>query len=162
MQDKIVYFEFNLLSGRGIESNFGFMVKSKRQGGETTLCSQNQLQNNSSKMVDNYRSVFGDDLQKVILFGSYARGDYDSESDIDYTAIVSGDRRTLQRMMKSIWDSSAELGLENDVIISPTVIPAAEFEKYRSILTYYRSIDKEGILGWMICFQRFQPFYYFS
>ena len=110
------------------------------------MCSQNQLQNISSKIVDSYRSVFRDDLQKVILFGSYARGDYDSESDIDYAAIVSGDRSTLQGMMESIWDSSAELGLENDVIISPTVIPAAEFEKYRSILPYYRNIDKEGIL----------------
>ena len=41
---------------------------------------------------------------------------------------------------------SAELGLENDVVISPTVIPSDEYEKYRTILPYYRNIDREGIL----------------
>ena len=88
----------------------------------------------------------GGDLQHVILFGSYARGDYDQESDIDYTAIVNGERRNLQQKMNQVWDSSAELGMENDVVISPTVIPSDEYEKYRTILPYYRNIDREGIL----------------
>ena len=48
--------------------------------------------------------------------------------------------------MNSVWDFSAELGLENDVVISPAMIPADEFEKYKTILPYYRNIDEEGIL----------------
>ena len=109
------------------------------------MCSPNQLESITRKMVDCYKDVFGGDLQRVILFGSYARGDYNQESDIDYTAIVVGERVSLQRKMDRVWDSSAELGLENDVVISPTVIPASEFEKYRTTLPYYRNIDKEGI-----------------
>ena len=115
------------------------------RGGELTVCSLSQLESINHKIVACYRNAFGRDLQKVILFGSYARGDYDPESDIDYTAIVHGERRSLQSKMNQIWDASAEIGLENDVVISPTVIPAEEFEKYRYTLPYYRNIDKEGI-----------------
>ena len=109
------------------------------------MCSMNQLEKINQQMVACYKDVFGEDLQRVLLFGSYARGDYDQESDIDYTAIVDGERRILQQKMNQVWDSSAELGIENDVVISPTVIPADEYEKYRTILPYYQNIDREGI-----------------
>lgn len=39
---------------------------------------------------------------------------------------------------------SAELGLENDVVISPIVIPYDEFIKYKEILPYYSNIAMEG------------------
>lgn len=110
------------------------------------MCRQDQLSLINTRISDSYHKVFGDDLQAVFLYGSYARGDFDNESDIDYVGIVRGDRLTLQNKMSFIWDFSAELGLENDVVISPTVIPANEFEKYKNILPYYKNIRKEGIL----------------
>lgn len=93
---------------------------------------------------DGYRQVYGDDIIEIYLYGSYARGDYDSESDIDFVAVVKGDRLDLQRKLKKMWELSADLGLENDVIISPTVIPYNEFTKYQNTLPYYRNIIKEG------------------
>ena len=93
---------------------------------------------------DGYRQVYGDDIIDIYLYGSYARGDYDSESDIDFVAVVKGDRLDLQRKLKKMWELSADLGLENDVIISPTVIPYNEFTKYQNTLPYYRNIIKEG------------------
>ena len=109
------------------------------------MCTAAQLQDINSKIASEYRNVFGKDLKKVFLFGSYARGDYDQESDIDYTAIVAGERYALQKKMDEIWDYSASLGLENNVVISPGIIPEDEFEKYRATLPYYQNIDKEGI-----------------
>ncbi|MCL2015606.1 MAG: nucleotidyltransferase domain-containing protein, partial [Defluviitaleaceae bacterium] len=43
-----------------------------------------------SKSVYNAaKNVLGDNLHKVYLYGSYARGDYDHESDIDYMVIAN-------------------------------------------------------------------------
>lgn len=108
------------------------------------MCTSAQLDTISKQMVECYRSVYGMDVTGIFLYGSYARGDYEDDSDIDITAIVKGERVELQQKLKKVWDISADIGLENDVIVSPTVIPHDEFEAYKEILPYYMNILKEG------------------
>ena len=108
------------------------------------MCTRAQLDTVMQEMVKCYRTYFGDRITGIFLYGSYARGDYDDESDIDITAVVKGNRIELQDKLKKVWDYSADIGLEHDVIISPTVIPYDEFEKYKNILPYYMNIVKEG------------------
>ncbi|MBQ7776798.1 MAG: nucleotidyltransferase domain-containing protein [Lachnospiraceae bacterium] len=108
------------------------------------MCTEAQLNRIMSSMVDCYRVVYGDDIVEIVLFGSYARGDYTKDSDIDIVALVRGQRTELQEKLKLVWDVSAELGLENDVVVSPTVIPYDEYVKYRETLPYYHNISAEG------------------
>lgn len=110
------------------------------------MCTKSQVTNISKLILESYRAVYGDNIVAVYLYGSYARGNYTEESDIDITAIVKGNRIDLQKKLKLVWDISADIGLENDVMISPTVIPHEEYEKYREILPYYMNIQKEGVL----------------
>ncbi len=81
----------------------------------------------------------------IILYGSYARREETAQSDVDIVAIVRGDRIDLQKKLRVIWEASAEIGLENDVVVSPTVVPLDEFEFYKNSLPYYMNIEKEGI-----------------
>ena len=108
------------------------------------MCTKIQLDNISKQISQSYHSVYGDNVVAVYLYGSYARGNYNDESDIDITAIVKGDRLELQNKLKQIWDISADIGLENDVVVSPTVIPFDEYEQYKQKLPYYMNIQKEG------------------
>ena len=108
------------------------------------MCTKSQVNSISKQMSQSYRSVYGDSIVAIYLYGSYARGNYTDESDIDITAIVKGDRLDLQEKLKQVWDTSADLGLENDVVVSPTVIPYAEYEEYKEILPFYMNIRKEG------------------
>ena len=110
------------------------------------MCTRNELNIILQKMAQIYRSVYGEELVQVILQGSYARGDYSHDSDVDLVAIVRGERVTLQEKLKKVWDESCELELEYDTILSPTVIPYEEFEKYRKDLPYYRNIVQEGVV----------------
>ena len=97
------------------------------------------------KVVDCYKKIYGDKIHGIYLYGSYARGDFDEDSDIDIVAIVKGDRLDLQdKCRNSVWTLANELDLEYDVLTSPTVIPADEFDKYFSELRYYQNILKEG------------------
>lgn len=114
------------------------------------MCTYNQLNEISNEVVTYYHDVYGDSLVSVILYGSYARGDYDETSDIDIVAIAQGDRAMLQEQLKEVWNKSFECGMNNDVIISPTVIPLEEYEQYKDKLPYYRNINKEGKVLWMI------------
>ena len=108
------------------------------------MCTEMQLNKIIKAMVECYRVVYGGDIVEIVLYGSYARGDFTEGSDIDLVAVVRGSRLDLQEKLKAIWDVSAELGLENDIIVSPTVIPYDEFMKYKQSLPYYRNIAEEG------------------
>ena len=56
------------------------------------MCTKNELNSILQKLTQIYRSVYGENLVQVILYGSYARGDYHTDSDVDVVAIVHGDR----------------------------------------------------------------------
>lgn len=109
------------------------------------MCTKNQLNNISQQMVEIYRDIYGEDVAGIFLYGSYARGDNSEDSDIDIVAIVKGNRLLLQDKLRTVWDLSADIGLEHDTVVSPTVIPYDEFEEYKEVLPYYRNIAKEGL-----------------
>lgn len=109
------------------------------------MCTQSDLKNILKKIVMIYRNIYNQNLCEVYLYGSYARGDYNTESDIDIVAIVKGERQQLQEQLKKIWDVVSDLELDYEVIISPTVIPYTEFEIYKDILPYYKNIAQEGV-----------------
>ncbi|MBR6535969.1 MAG: nucleotidyltransferase domain-containing protein [Lachnospiraceae bacterium] len=109
------------------------------------MCTRNQLNDISGQMVSIYRDIYGDAVAGVFLYGSYARGDFEKDSDVDIVAIVKGERLALQDKLRTIWDLSADIGLEHDTVVSPTVIPYDEFEEYKEVLPYYRNIAREGL-----------------
>ncbi|MCD7765180.1 MAG: nucleotidyltransferase domain-containing protein [Lachnospiraceae bacterium] len=110
------------------------------------MCTRSELSKILNELAKSYRNTYGNNLQKIILYGSYARGDYREDSDIDVAAIVKGSRRELQEELKKVWDISHDLGLEYGTIVSPTVIPYDEYEGLKEDLPYYRNIELEGVV----------------
>ena len=108
------------------------------------MCTENQLHIILDRVAKDAESFLGGALDAVVLYGSYARGDYDEESDIDFVAIVNGDRLDLQKKCHQVWDEINKMDLEYDTVTSAQVIPAHEYEKYKGFLSYYKNIQKEG------------------
>ena len=98
------------------------------------------------RTADSYRRVYGDKIRAIFLYGSYARGDFNEESDIDFAAIVEGEREDLQQKCRLELKDTLAMDLEYDTVISPNVIPADEFARYEEKLPYYRNIKTEGKL----------------
>lgn len=109
------------------------------------MCTENEFHLILRAVTQAYQAVYGDRVVKIVLYGSYARGENENDSDIDIAAIVQGEREVLQNELRKVWDISSELELEYGTIVSPTVIPYAEFEKYKNDLPYYRNIEREGV-----------------
>lgn len=109
------------------------------------MCTKSELKDITIEIVKLYQTVYGDSLDSVYLYGSYARGDNEEDSDVDYVAIVNKPRETTQQLLMEIWSESNKIGLEHDLIISPSAIPSEDFWGMQSILPYYKSIIDEGV-----------------
>ena len=110
------------------------------------MCNKSELQIILTEMADIAKATFGEQLESVILYGSYARGDYDQESDIDIMILVKGipfDKLWLYK--KPIISKESELGLKYDMVISTAVKDAETFNRYIGILPFYKNVAKEGI-----------------
>ena len=85
------------------------------------------------------KSIMGDSLKQMILYGSYARGDYGDNSDMDIMVLTElTDDRIIQ-----IED---EIELEYGVPISVNIKNEKHFKNWVNSLPYYSNIQKEGII----------------
>lgn len=89
---------------------------------ELTAKSNEELRTVLSELLDQVHPVFGDKLKKAVLFGSYARGNYDAESDIDVMLMIDEDKNALKRYFGKITDIVVELDLKHDVVLAPILL----------------------------------------
>ena len=90
-------------------------------------------------------SLFEEKLEAVILFGSYARGDNGSESDLDVMIIVDLDSDTLATYKYEFASFGTNLDLEYGVFHSLVLQDKATFEYWKETIPFYKNITAEGI-----------------
>ena len=66
------------------------------------MCTESQLDILLSQTVSGIQQIFEDKLDSVILFGSYARGDFDDESDVDILVLADVSANDLSVYRKPI------------------------------------------------------------
>ena len=113
--------------------------------GGINVCNRNKLNDILSKVAAQAQTVFGSRLEQVILYGSYARGDFDDESDIDIMILADVDRNTLHQFKPSFLQLTSDLGMENDVLITVTLKDSETFHQYLKAVPFYQSVAKEGV-----------------
>jgi predicted nucleotidyltransferase len=88
-------------------------------------------------------SFLDERLVRFVLYGSRARGDYDSQSDIDVAIIVRGLTRDLKNQ---ILDVVAEVEFKHLVPLSAFVLSEDEFERLKKLERRIAlDIESEGI-----------------
>ncbi len=84
-------------------------------------------------------------LHAVILFGSYARGDNSTESDIDIMLLLNGFKSEVLKYRRDISKIASHIGLKYDVVISILFRTNTEFTEGVQYLPFYQNIVREGI-----------------
>lgn len=89
------------------------------------------------------RERHGDALVDVRLFGSCARGEMREDSDVDVLVVLQA---VDWRIKRDVIELAARIGLEHDVLLSPTVLDRETFEHWRAQeRLFVMDIEREGL-----------------
>ena len=81
------------------------------------------------RFADTLPERYGDGLVDVRMFGSCARGEMREDSDVDVAVVLE---RVDWRTKCDVIDLSTDLGLEHDMLLSPSVLDRATFDRWRT------------------------------
>lgn len=107
--------------------------------------SENKAWSILKEVFDRFDSVFPDIIQDAYLYGSYARGDYDSESDVDILLTADVPPEKLSFYQIELSNINSDLSLLYGITVSATIKSKKQFDRYSDVLPYYRNVLHEGI-----------------
>ena len=91
------------------------------------------------------RKMLGNSLDSVIVYGSYARGDYSELSDIDIMLLVSLGEEEIMKISDQISDLAFDFMMKYGVDISPVITNIDHFNYWVDNLPFYRNVRDEGV-----------------
>lgn len=102
------------------------------------------------EVVNGINKILSGRIKKIILYGSYARGDYNKNSDIDIMILTDLSDEEIVKYRVKIWDFVYDIELENDIIISPVIKNIDNFNYWSDTMPFYMNVQKEGVVlnGW--------------
>ena len=101
-----------------------------------------QLRALSQEVKQALSELYGERLDQVILYGSYARGDFHNESDVDYLVVL---RDEVVKSGTEIWHMSEKVGdlcLKYGIHVS--ALPVSLRKYSQSQLFLYQNVRREG------------------
>lgn len=90
--------------------------------------------------------LFHETVYQILLYGSYARGDFTTESDIDLMVLLNCTKEEAERHRRKANKMASRLSLEHDIEVSLLLRDKETFEHRREILPFYQNVASEGIV----------------
>ncbi|MFZ5921230.1 MAG: nucleotidyltransferase domain-containing protein [Chloroflexota bacterium] len=103
---------------------------------------QKQLHRILRALQKELKDTLGERVEKIILYGSQARGDARDDSDIDVLIVLKDDFK-YGTMLKKTSKAVAKLSLDNDVVISRAFVTRQQYEQ--SKIPFLMNVRREGI-----------------
>ncbi len=97
------------------------------------------------ELCSGLKPLFPQGDMDAILFGSYARGDAEDDSDIDVMVLVDSPREDIAEKTWEISTVAADLLLNSGIVVSPIVENRGYFQQNADFLPFYRNVMREGV-----------------
>ena len=98
------------------------------------------LLNNARELIT---KIYGNRLSKVLLYGSYARGEQTIDSDIDLMVVLKDTQLSVGKEIRLMNESLFELGFQNDLSISVHPVTENKFATEKSF--FFNRVRSEAV-----------------
>ena len=106
------------------------------------------INNIIDEFVNGVNEILGNRVKKIILYGSYARGDYNKNSDIDIMILTDLSTDEMYDYFIKISDMAYDIEEKNnfDISLSPLIKNLDKFNYWLEALPFYMNVQREGVV----------------
>ena len=107
-----------------------------------------KINNIIDEFTKGVNEILGKRIKKIILYGSYARGDYNKNSDIDIMILTDLQDSEMYDYFVAISDMAYDIEEKNnfDITLSPLIKNVDKFNYWLEVLPFYINVQKEGVV----------------
>ena len=91
------------------------------------------------------KGIYGKHLKVVILYGSYARGDYRADSDIDIMILLDLSDMDIKEYRHELSGETFDFNMDHDLDIKPIAKSQEHFQKWVDVYPFYANVEIEGV-----------------
>jgi len=95
--------------------------------------------------VSNIHDIYGSHLRQIILYGSYARGDFRPDSDIDIMILLDLSDIDIKKYRHQLSDMTFDFNMDYDVDIKPIAKSEEHYRKWVDNYPFYSNVNREGV-----------------
>lgn len=95
--------------------------------------------------ISELQKIYNDNLDKVILYGSYARGDYTEDSDVDIMILLRISDLEIKNYRELLSELTYDFNTNYDIEIKPIAKNKDEFIKWVNAYPFYANVQREGV-----------------
>lgn len=139
-----------MLTWYGVENSLGKYLSSLSQYKIPTIeqlkCGiPRNIQDCLEKYVIELKKIYQNSLNKVILYGSYARGDYEEDSDIDIMILLNASDMEVKDYRHQLSQITYEFNVSYDLDIKPIAKSEEQFMQWVETYPFYTNVKNEGV-----------------
>lgn len=103
------------------------------------------IQSLLEKYTKELEKLYGKHLRSVILYGSYARGDYREDSDIDIMILLDLPDLDIKGYRHELSELTFDFNMDYDLDIKPMAKSEEHFRKWAGVYPFYENVIREGV-----------------
>lgn len=106
------------------------------------------VENSIKEFVSKVNELLGDRVKRILLYGSYARGDFNEGSDIDIMILTDLSDEEIIEYRDKIIDIAYDIEWNNnfDIMLSPLLKNLEKYNRRIDVIPFYMNVQREGIV----------------